>query len=141
MATKKGSYNESAARRFAADLFDGQLETSPHNYHIRYDEDHEPIIPGRHGELYVYGPGQIGVYLDRADCKTKPSSALDQAAEDLGIPIQRGDWESVFVVPHSKLPEAAQTIKAFSRARRAPLSEDRKAKLREGALRAQKAAR
>lgn len=110
---RKGKYDKRAAEEFEV-----ECGSPPGGWHIRRNDNHEPVVPGRCGELYPYGPGEIGVLV-------LGSKKVATAIRKGWVPIcgeydpadsSRGaHQEEAFVVPAAELDEAAKFIQAFRR--------------------------
>ncbi len=110
---KKGRFSDSAAREFEA-----QLGVGPGRWHCRWNTEApvrgEPVIPGRYGELYPFGSGELGVYVRgptayrvRKIRREHPNWVL----------IVEGDTEAIFVAPITAIDVGAMAVRAFRRSR------------------------
>ncbi len=105
--SKKGRYSAGAARDFEA-----ELRASVGNWHVRWNDNADPVIPGRRGELYPFELGQLGVWVHG---KTGRTVAAIKAANPDWEPFVEGETEAIFVVPIEELDRAAKAIKAYRR--------------------------
>ena len=119
---RKGRYSAAAAREFEA-----ELESSVGDWHVRRNENDEPVIPGRRGELYPFGPGQLGVWVYGETGRTV--AAIKTANPDWE-PYQEGDTEANFLVPIEELDRAVKAIKAYRRVLAARTVEARRLSVR-----------
>jgi hypothetical protein len=97
-----------ADKKFAA----AGIDVSAYRTRMR---DGEPVVVGTYGELYIYGDSQLGVYVNRTDRQQAVGKQFDDLTAQFGQPIQRGDWEAVWVLPADRVGEAARAIKAHKR--------------------------
>ena len=109
----KGRYREHAARRFEA-----ECGRSPGAWHCRWNTENEApdesVIPGRRGQVYPWGPSELGVYVGGPNA-THARKVLHQHPD--WTLVAEGDVEMVFVVPIEQLDEAAGAVKAYRQRR------------------------
>ncbi len=95
-----------------------------HRVRCRRDGCRDYYIPGRRGEIFQYGPGTIGVQIGgpAADGRDlgRRVVLVKKCRRVEGDPVQDGDGEAIFVLPASRLLEAARVIQAYRKRQLSP---------------------